>query len=362
MTRYFSDKYKALTPYVPGEQPQDKQYIKLNTNESPFPPSPMAVEMASQEAGKLQLYSDPECRVLVQAAAETLGIAENKILFTNGSDEILNFAFMAFCDAEHPAVFPDITYGFYPVFAKLNGVPYREIPLKDDFTVDPEDYIGAGGTVFLANPNAPTGRALPLSEIERIVAGNPDNIVVIDEAYVDFGGESAVPLTEKYPNLLVTQTFSKSRSLAGGRLGMGIACPELIGDLNTVKYSTNPYNVNRMTMAAGIGALRDKAYFESNIREILRVRAWTTKSLESLGFTVLPSTANFVFVKSDRIGGEELYLRLKERGILIRHFTLPRIREFNRITIGSGGQMRDFIEAVRGILSETALDSVQDQK
>ena len=352
MTRFFSEKYKALTPYVPGEQPQDRRYIKLNTNESPFPPSPLAVEMASQEAERQQLYSDPECGVLKQAAAEVLGIAGDRILFTNGSDEILNFAFMAFCDAEHPAVFPDITYGFYPVFAKLNGVPYREIPLKDDFTVDPEDYIGAGGTVFIANPNAPTGIALPLSEIERIAAGNPDNVVVIDEAYVDFGGESAVTLTEKYPNLLVTQTFSKSRSLAGGRLGMGIACPELIADLNTVKYSTNPYNVNRMTMAAGAGALRDTDYFEKNIRETLRVREWTAKALQELGFTVLPSSTNFVFAKSDRIGGEELYRKLKDRGILIRHFTVPRIREFNRITIGSAEEMQAFIKAVRAILDE----------
>lgn len=352
MSRFFSEKYKALTPYTPGEQPKDQKYIKLNTNESPFPPSPLAQKGAREEAEKVMLYSDPECRDLVAAAAEELGVGKDEILFTNGSDEILNFAFMAFCDEKHPAVFPDITYGFYPVFAALNGVPYRTVPLKADFSVDPADYLNAGATVFLANPNAPTGMALPLSDIESIVRGNPDHVVVIDEAYVDFGGESAIGLTKKYDNLLVTQTFSKSRSLAGARLGFGVGCAELIRDLNTVKYSTNPYNVNRMTMAAGIGALRDRAYFEANCRAIEQTRAWTAAELKALGFTVLNSKTNFLFAATPRMGGNELYRKLKENGILVRHFETGRLNDFNRITVGSDAEMRTFIATLKKILED----------
>ena len=232
MSRYFSQKYASLVTSTPGEQPKDMRYIKLNTNESPFPPSPMAQSLARQAAGDLNLYSDPECRELVALAAQKLGVEPDQILFTNGSDEILNFAFMAYCDQEHPAVFPDITYGFYPVFAKINNVPYVQLPLGEDFSIRVEDYIGLNKTVFIANPNAPTGIALPLADIERIVAGNPDGIVVIDEAYVDFGAQSAVSLISKYDNLLVTQTFSKSRSMAGARLGFGVGCKGLIQDLN----------------------------------------------------------------------------------------------------------------------------------
>lgn len=350
MSRFFSDKYSSLTPYTPGEQPKDQKYIKLNTNESPFPPSPMAQALAKAEAEKLNLYSDPECRDLVSAAAEMLGVGKDEILFTNGSDEILNFAFMAFCDERHPAVFPDITYGFYSVFAELNNVPYTEIPLREDYTINVDDYIGVGKTVFIANPNAPTGIALPLSEIERIVASNPDNVVVIDEAYVDFGGESAVGLTKKYKNLLVTQTFSKSRSLAGARLGFGIACPELIRDLNTIKYSTNPYNVNRMTMAAGVGALKDAEFFTKNCGEIIKTRAWTEAELEKTGFTILPSKTNFIFAKHKAADGGEIYKKLKENGILVRHFTSERLKDYNRITIGSADEMAALIETLKKIL------------
>ena len=350
MSRYFSEKYASLTPYVPGEQPKDQVYIKLNTNESPFPPSPAAVRRASLEAEKLMLYSDPECRDLVSEAASVLGVEKDEILFTNGSDEILNFAFMAFSDASHPVVFPDITYGFYKVFAELNGIPYEEIPLKEDFTVNVEDYVGIRKNIFLANPNAPTGIALPLSDIERIVASNPENVVVIDEAYVDFGGESAIPLTKKYDNLLVTQTFSKSRSLAGARLGFGVGCPALIRDLNTIKYSTNPYNVNRMTMAAGVGALEDTAYFEKNLAAIASARTFTAEALRTRGFRVLDSRTNFLFAASDKIGGMALYQKLKEEGILIRHFETPRLKDYNRITIGSEEQMNCFLSAVDSIL------------
>ncbi len=352
MSRFFSDKFSSLAPYVPGEQPKDMQYIKLNTNESPFPPTQAVVEAAKREAEKAQLYSDPECSLLVEKAAETFGVKKSELLFTNGSDEILNFAFMAFCDQSTPAIFPDITYGFYKVFAALHGVAYREIPLKDDFSIDYCDYLGAKGTIFIANPNAPTGMSLSLNEIEEILKSNPDNVVVIDEAYVDFGGESCVPLTQKYDNLLVTQTFSKSRSLAGARLGVGIANEKLIADLNVIKYSTNPYNVNRMTMAAGYASLCDGEHFAKTCAVIEKNRDYTAKKLKEMGFDVLDSKTNFLFARSAKIGGEELYEKLKARGILVRHFKAERIKDFNRISIGALAQMDAFLENVRQILSE----------
>ena len=349
MSRFFSCKYDALTPYTPGEQPKDITYIKLNTNESPFPPPPLVQQYVREEAKRLQLYSDPQCRDLVAMAAEKLGVAPDEILFTNGSDEILNFAFMAFCDAAYPAVFPDITYGFYPVFAQVNNVPYTEIPLQADFTIRVEDYIGLNQTIFIANPNAPTGIALPLSDIERIIAGNPDGVVVIDEAYVDFGAESALKLISKYDNLLVTQTFSKSRSMAGARLGFGAGNKELIRDLNTIKYSTNPYNVNRMTMAAGVAALEADGYFKVNCQKIMENREWISSELVKLGFIVVPSLTNFVFVKHPAISGKALNLALRERGILVRHFNTDKLRDYNRITIGSREQMKALVAALKEI-------------
>ena len=352
MSRFFSPKYSSLTPYTPGEQPQERKYLKLNTNESPFPPSPLAQRLARDAAGDCQLYSDPECRALVNTAAESFGVEKENLLFTNGSDEILNFTFMAFCDSEHPAVFPNITYGFYPVFAELNNIPYEEIPLKDDFSIDINDYIGINKTIFIANPNAPTGIALSKADIEKIVASNPDNVVVVDEAYVDFGAESSLSLTKKYDNVLVCQTFSKSRSLAGARLGFGIGSKALINDLNTIKYSTNPYNINRMTMAAGIGALCDEEYFEKNCLKIAENREQTGRELQKLGFWVTDSKANFIFAKSDKIGGKDLYLSLKEKGVLIRHFETPLLKDYNRITVGSKEQMEGFIKTVWEILEE----------
>lgn len=352
MSRFISSRLSSLVPYTPGEQPKDMQYVKLNTNESPFPPSPLAVEAAGKAAESLHLYPDPECRALTEAVAAYCGADFEEVLLTNGSDEILNFAFMAFCDAEHPAVFPDITYGFYKVFADLNGVPYREIPLKDDFTVNVDDYIGVGGTVFLANPNAPTGICLPISEIERILQGNPDNVVVIDEAYVDFGGESCVPLIHKYDNLLVTQTFSKSRSMAGARLGFGVGCKALIRDLNTVKYSTNPYNINRMTMAAGLGVMQDDAYTKRNCETIIKNRAYTAEKLQGLGFTMTDSATNFLFAKHEKVSGKEIYQKLKEKGVLVRHFDTPKLSDYNRITIGSLEQMQTLIQQLEEIVRD----------
>ena len=313
MSKFLTDKYKSLAPYTPGEQPKDRKFVKLNTNESPFPPSEKAIEMAKAEAERLMLYSDPECRDLVSKMAETFGVGKDSVIMTNGSDEVLNFAFMAYCDEKTPAVFADITYGFYKVFANINNLPSKIIPLKEDFTIDVEDYINTEGTVFIANPNAPTGILLPLSDIERLVKSKPERIVVIDEAYIDFGGESAVSLTKKYNNLLVTGTFSKSRSMAGARLVFGIASHDIINDLTRIRYSTNPYNVNRMTMAAGIGALSDEEYFKENCKKIIANRAWTEKELTKLGFEFLSSKANFIFAKSDRIDGKALYLALKEK-------------------------------------------------
>ena len=353
MSRFFTKWLERLTPYTPGEQPRDMQYIKLNTNESPFPPSPAVIEAAKTEAGRLQLYSDPTCREITDKLASLYGVSPEQVILTNGSDEVLNFAFMAFADEDHPLVFPAITYGFYPVFAELNRIPYEEIPLKEDFSVDYRDYLNLGGkTIVIANPNAPTGLCLTLGEIEEIVRTNPDGVVVIDEAYVDFGAESAVALVDKYDNLLVTQTFSKSRSLAGARLGFGIGGKALIADLHTVRYSTNPYNVNRMTAAAGYAALCDNDYYMANCRTIMENRAYTAEALRALGFEVLPSLTNFVFAKTDKISGEALYLELKRRGILVRHFGKAEITDYNRITIGTKEQMEAFVATVADILTE----------
>ena len=352
MSRFFSSKFASLVPYTPGEQPKERTYIKLNTNESPFAPSEQAIAAAAAAAARLQLYPDPEARELTAALAAQCGVSPDEVLLTNGSDEILNFAFMAFCDAEHPAVFPDITYGFYPVFARLNGVPYTEIPLREDLSVDVDAFLGVGKTVFLANPNAPSGLLLSRGEIERILASNPDNVVVIDEAYIDFGGESCIPLIGKYDNLLVTQTFSKSRSMAGARLGFGVGCRALMQDLNTIKYSTNPYNVNAMTMAAGLGMLRDEARTRANCATVMENRAYVTRELRALGFELTDSAANFVFAKHPAVSGEEIYTALRERGILVRHFKTPRIADYNRITVGTRWEMEQLVAALTAILAE----------
>ena len=352
MSKFISKRFDALKAYVPGEQPQDRSYVKLNTNESPFPPSPFAQRLARQAAGSLNLYCDPESGTLTAVAAEKFGVEKENILFGNGSDEILDFAFAAFCDEKRPALFPDITYGFYPVFAKRNGVPYREIPLREDLTIDLGDYLGEKGTIFLANPNAPTGIALPLSEIERLVKSDPNRMVVVDEAYADFGDESALPLVKKYDNLLVTRTFSKSRSLAGGRLGMGFACANVIADLKKIKYSFNPYNVNSMTAAAGVGALLDEEYFLANVKAIKETREQTITELKALGFFCTPSKANFLFVKHPRLSGEEVYTSLKSKGVLVRYFDKDRLKEYVRITVGSAEEMRVLAGTLAEIIGE----------
>ena len=352
MSRFFSEKYEALEPYTPGEQPKILNLTKLNTNECPFPPSQKALGFAREHTRPLNLYSDIEGTEVRRALAELYGIEAENLILSNGSDEILNFAFMAFCDEEHPAAFPDISYGFYPVFAQLNRIPYAEIPLRADFSIEPEDYFNLGKTIFIANPNAPTGLALTRAQVEEIVKHNPDSVVVIDEAYVDFGGETCIPLIRDYDNLLVVQTFSKSRSMAGARLGFAAGSAALIADLNTIKFSTNPYNVNSMTLAVGLGVLLDEETTRANCCAIMENRAYTTKALENLGFTVLPSAANFIFARSDKISGKELYTKLRERAVLIRHFDKERIKDWNRITIGTKEQMDILLKNVREILEE----------
>ncbi len=350
MSRFLSEKYKDLEPYTPGEQFREEGWIKLNTNESPFSPPDEVVSMAAEAGKKLQLYSDPDCTDLRRELAGYLGVKAEQLLLTNGSDEILHFAFMAFCDQEHPALFPDITYGFYKVFAQLDKVPYRQIPLKEDLTVDISDYTSGEGTVFLANPNANTGIALSPEDIEEILKANRNRVVVIDEAYVEFGAKSVLPLIEKYDNLLVTRTFSKAWSMAGARLGFGIGSSEIIDDLNRIKYSTDPYNVNSMTQAATIGAVRSSEEIRANCMEITRCRERLMKELKEKGFDMTPSEANFVFAKHPKIKGKDLYERLKEKKILVRHFDKDRISDYIRITVGSDDQIGSLLNAIDEIL------------
>ncbi len=314
MSRFFTGTLGTLDPYTPGEQPQERTYIKLNTNESPFPPSPKVIEAVDRgEVEKLRLYSDPTAAKLCSAIADHYELKSENVICGNGSDELLSFAIRAFCDEDHPLACPDITYGFYKVWCRLWGVPNHEIPLKEDFSIDLAEYGNPGETVMIANPNAPTGKSIGRSAIEELLKKTPDQVVIIDEAYVDFGGESCVPLIEKYPNLLVVQTYSKSRSLAGARLGFALGQKTLIDDLNRIKYSFNPYNINRLTMAAGL--------------------------------------TNFIFARFPAVSGGELYARLKECGILVRHFEAPRTADWLRITIGSGTEMEQFVKTVRAILS-----------
>ena len=351
MSNFRSAAVARLQPYTPGEQPQDQAYIKLNTNESPYPPSPGVVAALNRgEIENLRLYSDPEARALKAALAEQYGVGPENVFVSNGSDEALNFAFLAYAADGRGVAFPDITYGFYPVFAGLYGIPAETIPLREDFHLAPEDYEGLRKTIVIANPNAPTGLALSRSQVEGIAAANRDSVVIIDEAYVDFGAESAVPLVARYPNLLVVQTFSKSRSLAGARLGYAVGDAALIADLETVKFSTNPYNVNRLTLRAGEAALAEQGYYDANCRAIMETRDYTRAALEKLGFACTDSRANFLFARHPRADGETLYRELKARGVLIRHFDGARIRDYNRITVGTRAQMDTLLSKLEELL------------
>jgi len=354
MSRFLSPEAERLAPYTPGEQPRDQQYIKLNTNESPFPPSPKVLEAVSRaEVEKLYLYSDPTCAALNAAIARRCGLSAENVITGNGSDEILAFAFRAFCGTGRGAAFADITYGFYEAQAALFGLEARRVPLREDFSLNVEDYMDFPGTVVIANPNAPTGMAVPVSDIRRLLDRDPDRVVIVDEAYVDFGAESCVSLIPEYGNLLVTQTMSKSRSLAGGRVGFALGSRELIDCLNRVKYSFNPYNVNRLSLLAGAAAVEDEDYFQSCRRGIRENRAWTAEALEERGFTVLPSSANFLFAGRGPIPGGELYRKLKEHGILVRWFDKDRIRDYVRITIGSREQMEALVNMIDRLTAGT---------
>ena len=398
MSRFLSKASESLLPYTPGEQPQGRKFIKLNTNECPYPPSPKvaeailagyeeiaagcgtagAADMAEQaetagcgcnagatEAGKmaekaarvmppelanLRLYSDPEERVLIEAIADHYGVGTNQVIAGNGSDEILGFAFRAFCDQNAPLQFADLTYGFYPALCGLYGIPFKVVPLEEDFTLNIEPYKNCGNNVIIANPNAPTGMNLPLSAIEEVAASNPDRVVMVDEAYVDFGGESCVSLLPKHENLVIIQTFSKSRSLAGARVGFAIANPELIADMNRIKYSFNPYNVNRLSILAGAAAMRDWDYTKECTGRICKTREKTTEALRALGFTVLDSKTNFIFAKSGDMPGKVYFDGLREAGILVRRWDSERIKDYVRISIGSEEEMETFVEETKKLV------------
>jgi len=327
------------------------EYIKLNTNESPYPPAPGVIAaMSEAEKKKLNLYPNPDGTRLINRLADFYGVTPENVIIGNGSDELLAFAFLAFCDESCGVVFPDITYGFYPVYADLYRIPAEQIPLRDDLTIDVDNYSGVGKTVVIANPNAPTGIALPLSDIETIVRRNPGNIVLIDEAYVDFGAESAISLVQDYDNLLIIHTYSKSRSMAGSRMAYAIAPPPIIEDLKKMKYSFNPYNVNRLTQIAAEAALDEDEYYKGKRLEIIAAREYAGAHLRRLGFTTTDSKANFLFAKHPEVGGAELYVALKERGVLVRHWDKPRISDYLRITVGTKVQMNALVSAIEEIL------------
>ena len=353
MSRFLNSRYQALEAYTPGEQPRDMVYIKLNTNESPYPPAPEVVAaMDREQVENLRLYSDPTGLSLKQKLAELYDLTPENIFISNGSDDILNFAFMAFA-GERGAAFADITYGFYPVYAQLHGISADVIPLEEDFSLDYRKYCGRNQLIVIANPNAPTGMEIPLWQIEEILKTNPNSVVVVDEAYVDFGGTSCYQLVKNYVNLLVVRTFSKSRCLAGARLGYAFGSPELIEDLEKLKYSTNPYNVNRLSMLLGCKTVDAEPYYQEVSHKIQAARQWAVEALRNQGCEVLPSKANFIFARHPAISGDALYSGLRQRGILVRHFTKDRIKDFVRITIGTQQQMERLAEALQDMIGET---------
>lgn len=355
MSRFWSPVVGTLSPYVPGEQPKLQNLIKLNTNEHPYGPSPRALEairVASDDT--LKLYPDPSSDRLRQAVATAVGVEPARVFVGNGSDEVLAHAFLALLKHERPLRFPDITYSFYPVYCGLYGIAYETQPLTDDFRIDVDDYLpgrhGQAGAIIFPNPNAPTGRALPAAEIERIVAANPDIVVVVDEAYVDFGADSVIPLTARYDNLLVVQTLSKSRSLAGLRVGFAVGSPELIDGLERVKNSFNSYPVDRLASAGAVAALEDTEYFEQTRQAVIQTRTRMTAGLASLGFEVLPSSANFVFARHASRDAAELAAGLRARSIIVRHFRQPRIDQFLRITVGTDEQCELLLKALAEVV------------
>jgi histidinol-phosphate aminotransferase len=344
---------RKVTPYVPGEQPNKARMIKLNTNENPYPPAPGVREaLAAFDTDRMRLYPDPAVTELVQAVADCYGVKKEQVFVGVGSDDVLAMIFLTFFNGKKPILFPDITYSFYDVWADMLRIPYEQVPLDDDFKIVPGDYARENGGVIFPNPNAPTGELLSLSAIEAIIEANRDVIVVVDEAYIDFGGESALPLLEKYDNLIVVQTFSKSRSMAGARIGFAIASPELIRYLNDVKYSFNSYTMDAITIKLGTAAIRDQAYFEATRDKIIATREWTKQELTKLGFVFGDSKSNFIFARHPEVSGEAIFAALKEKDIYVRHFNKPeRIREYLRITIGTDEQMQELIDFLQQYLS-----------
>lgn len=353
MSRYWSAVAKGLTPYVPGEQPKLANLVKLNTNENPYGPSPMVIKALQAEAADtLRLYPDPNSDRLREAIGTFHGVAANQVFVGNGSDEVLAHAFQALLKHELPILFPDVTYSFYPVYCGLYGVEYREIPLSDAFEIRVDDYFMPNGGIIFPNPNAPTARGLALSEIERLLEKNWDSVVVVDEAYVDFGGESAIGLVACYPQLLVVHTLSKSHSLAGLRVGYAIGQPELVEALSRVKDSFNSYPLDRFAQAGAVACMQDREYFDETRLKVMATRERLVANLTSLGFEVVPSAANFVFAHHPAWDGAELTARLRERSIIVRHFKKPaRIAPFMRITVGTDAQCDTLINALKVILS-----------
>ena len=351
MSKFYDKRYDKLTTYTPGEQPSNVgEFVKLNTNESPFPPSKQALDMAKDELERLNLYPDPEARGLREEIARYYGIEYNQVAVFNGSDELLSFCFQIL--SPKGVAFADVTYGFYPVYAKVFDRKVTVVPLREDFTIEVSDYKKVKGTVFVANPNATTGLALTLDKIEELLVQNRDRLVVVDEAYVDFGTESAVKLINDYDNLLVVQTMSKSRSFAGARLGIAIANKELISDLNRIRYCFNPYNINRVSLIGAMGAFSDRAYFDECRSKIIENREYLKTSLKELGFFVTDSKSNFILAGTSAIDGKILYEKLKERKVLVRHFNDGRVSPYVRITIGTKAQTDVLIQKIKEILEE----------
>jgi len=348
MSKFWSQVVRELEPYVPGEQPQIDGLIKLNTNESPYPPSPEVLKLMTHDAiERLRLYPDPNSKKLKNTIANYYKVDAEQVFVGNGSDEVLALAFMAFFQQSKPLLFPDISYSFYPVYCKLFSITAQQIPLRDDFTINFSDYPQSNGGIIFPNPNAPTAIGKPLADIETLLQKNTHSVVIVDEAYVDFGGETAISLINKYPHLLVVQTLSKSRSLAGARVGFAIGHKDLISGLDRVKNSFNSYPLDRLAEAATIAAFEDDAHFQTCRKKIIATREWTTKELQFLGFDVLPSQANFVFAKPKANNAAELAQKLREHKIIVRYFSAPRINEFLRITIGTDEQMQQLIAVLK---------------
>ena len=349
----WEDNVRKVVPYTPGEQPKIKNIIKLNTNENPYPPAPGVVEaLKNMDVSDYRKYPDPSCTKLVDAIASFYSVDPEKVFVGVGSDDVLAMAFLTFFNSDKNILFPDITYSFYDVWADLYRIPYTQVPLKEDFTIDPEDYYVENGGVVIANPNAPTGVALPLSAIEEIVRKNSDVIVIVDEAYVDFGGESALPLIDKYDNLLVVQTFSKSRSMAGMRIGYAFGCKKLIKYLYDVKFSFNSYTMNMPSIELGAAAIADKDYFDKKRSMVIATRERAKKELKDLGFEFGDSMTNFIFAKHPDKHGKDIFDYLRQNGIIVRRFDLPRISEYLRISIGTDEEMDELIRVLRKFLKE----------